>query len=82
MSLREPTASMLPTRMSIAPSGMIASSRISAPTRGRLAPARVMSCEQLTTANALLLGTKLFPCHIFWVPHISHVFRDVGFHRS
>ena len=37
--------------ISIAPSAMMPSSRISAPTRGRAGPASVTSCEQPTTAS-------------------------------
>jgi hypothetical protein len=51
MSLREPTAAILPSRMSMAPSRRIANSRISALTRGRIGPSRVSNCEQFTSAQ-------------------------------
>src|ERR1700677_179172 len=51
MSLREPTAVILPSRMSMAPSRRIANSRISALTRGRIGPARGSNWAQFTSAQ-------------------------------
>src|SRR5208283_5769663 len=45
---------MRPSRMSMAPSGTMASSRISAPTRGRGGPAKVTSWLQFQTASSLI----------------------------
>src|ERR1700679_49695 len=51
MSLLEPTATILPSRMSMAPSRRIANSRISALVRGCMGPARVSNWEQFISAQ-------------------------------
>src|ERR1043165_2866333 len=50
-----PTFSIRPPRTSMPPLAMMPSSRSSGPTRGRAGPARVTTCEQLTTASVLSL---------------------------
>src|SRR5271155_733412 len=62
---------------------MIASSRISAPTRGRLAPASVTSCEQFTTvtkANQYLRANTQIPWRrVLWYPTQAKTGLDPDF---
>src|SRR5439155_7354935 len=58
ISARAPVAWIRPSRMSIAPLGMMARSRISGPMRGRGGPARVTSCRELRTARSGIRPTQ------------------------